>query len=54
MSDDVDAAAARAKRAGGAVLLGPEDIPGIGRTAVLQDSTGASFSVMKPMPRAKT
>jgi predicted enzyme related to lactoylglutathione lyase len=53
VSDDVDAAALRAKRAGGAVLMGPEDIPGIGRTAVLQDSTGAKFSVMKPMPRMR-
>jgi predicted enzyme related to lactoylglutathione lyase len=53
VSDDVDAAATRAKRAGGAVIMGPETIPEIGRTAVLQDSTGAVFSIMKPMPRAK-
>jgi predicted enzyme related to lactoylglutathione lyase len=53
VSDDVDATCARAKRAGGAVQFGPEDIPGVGRAAVLRDPTGAVFSVMKPLPRMK-
>jgi uncharacterized protein len=53
VSDDVDAAAARAKRAGGTVLMGPEDILDVGRVAVLKDPTGAAFSVMKPAPRGK-
>jgi predicted enzyme related to lactoylglutathione lyase len=53
VSDDVDAAATRAKRAGGSVQLGPADIPGIGRFAVLRDPTGAVLTVMKPLPREK-
>jgi predicted enzyme related to lactoylglutathione lyase len=43
--DDVDAAADRAKGAGGTVLAGPMDIPDIGRFAILQDPQGAVFSV---------
>jgi len=54
VSNDVDATVARAKRqSGGAVLVGPEDIPGIGRFAVLRDPTGATLAVMKPLPREK-
>jgi len=53
VSDDPDAAAARAKRSGGSVHVGPADIPGIGRFAVLRDPTGAVLAVMKPLPRAK-
>jgi len=53
VSDDVDATVARAKRAGGTVLMGPEDILDVGRAAVLRDPTGAPFSVMKPSPRMK-
>ncbi len=49
--DDVDATAARAKRMGGVVTAGPEDIPGVGRVAVLRDPTGASLAVIKPNPR---
>jgi predicted enzyme related to lactoylglutathione lyase len=53
VSDDVDATAARAKGSGGSIHFGPEDIPGIGRFAVLQDPTGAFLAVMKPLPREK-
>ncbi len=53
VADDVDATAERAKRSGGSVLVGPEDIPGIGRFAVLRDPTGAVLAVMKPLPREK-
>jgi predicted enzyme related to lactoylglutathione lyase len=38
---DVDAAAARCQGAGGRVLYPPEDIPGVGRFAVLADPWGA-------------
>jgi predicted enzyme related to lactoylglutathione lyase len=41
---DVDAAAVTAKRLQGAIVAGPFDIP-IGRTAVLADPAGATFSV---------
>jgi uncharacterized protein len=45
--DDVDDYAARVKKAGGAVHRGPEDIPGIGRFAVVADPHGAVFIIMK-------
>jgi predicted enzyme related to lactoylglutathione lyase len=48
--DDPDATAARAGRLGGTILVGPADIPGVGRFAVLQDPTSAVLAVMKAMP----
>jgi predicted enzyme related to lactoylglutathione lyase len=45
--DDVDDYAARVKKAGGAVHRGPEDIPGVGRFAVVADPHGAVFIIMK-------
>jgi uncharacterized protein len=42
--DNVDAACERAKIAGGKVCVPPTDIPGTGRFAVVEDSTGAYFS----------
>jgi predicted enzyme related to lactoylglutathione lyase len=47
--DDVDAYAARVKAAGGAVHRAPEDIPGIGRFAVVADPHGAGFILFKGM-----
>jgi len=44
---DADAAVARCRELGGAVLDGPFDIPNVGRYAVLADPTGAVFSIMK-------
>jgi hypothetical protein len=44
--DDTDAAAAAIKAAGGQVLMGPDDIPGIGRFAFVADPQGAIFYVM--------
>ena len=44
---DADAICEAVRRGGGKILVGPEDIPTIGRFAVLQDPTGAVLSVMK-------
>ncbi|OLP53750.1 glyoxalase [Rhizobium rhizosphaerae] len=41
--DDVDAAAARLTAEGGAVHRAPEDIPGVGRFAVVSDPQGAVY-----------
>jgi predicted enzyme related to lactoylglutathione lyase len=46
--EDVDSAAERATRAGGAVLAPPSDIPDVGRVAVLADPQGASLAVFTP------
>ena len=47
-SDDVDAAARRAEELGGTVLLGPLDVPGTGRVAVVRDPDGATFGLFRP------
>lgn len=49
-SDDVGAAASRAERLGGSVLLGPLTLPGIGTVAVLRDPDGATFGLFDPTP----
>jgi len=56
LADDVDGFAARVAQAGGAVHYGPEDIPGVGRFAVVGDPQGAVFQLFKgnqeaPPPR---
>ncbi len=47
---DVDAAAARISAAGGAVHRAPEDIPGVGRFAVVADPQGAVLCLFKGAP----
>ena len=47
-SDDVDAAVGRAEALGAQVVLGPLDIPGTGRVAVLRDPDEATFGLFKP------
>ncbi|WP_088185468.1 VOC family protein [Sphingobium sp. Z007] len=46
-SADVDADAARLSAAGGTVKRPPEDIPGVGRFAVMSDPGGAIFMLLK-------
>ena len=48
---DTDAAAKRIKEAGGAVHMGPMDIPDVGRFALVADPGGAAFYIMTPLPR---
>ncbi|MEJ0049435.1 MAG: VOC family protein [Rhodospirillales bacterium] len=45
--DDVDAGAAKVTEAGGAVHRAPDDIPGVGRFAVVADPQGAVFILFK-------
>ncbi len=52
-TDDVDATIARARQLGATIHAGPEDIPGVGRFAVLEDPTGAVLAIMKPLPMEK-
>jgi predicted enzyme related to lactoylglutathione lyase len=49
--EDADATIALARKLGGTIQFGPEDIPGVGRFGVLQDPTGAVFAILKPLPR---
>jgi predicted enzyme related to lactoylglutathione lyase len=49
--DDVDATAEMVKNMGGQVLMGPQDIPEVGRFCVIQDPQGGILSAItyKPM-----
>ena len=47
-SSDVDATARAISAAGGAVHYGPDDIPTVGRFAVVADPQGASFKLLAP------
>lgn len=47
-SPDVDADTKRAVKLGGSVCKEPEDIPGVGRFAVLADPGGAMFNIFTP------
>lgn len=51
---DVDATAARVKELGGHILMGPEDVPDVGRFVVFKDPQGAviaAFKGLKDMAR---
>lgn len=45
VADTADAAAERAKKAGGTVIMGPIEVPGGDRVAIIQDPQGAMFAV---------
>jgi predicted enzyme related to lactoylglutathione lyase len=47
---DVDDKVAAIEAAGGKALMGPTDIPNVGRIAMVADPQGAPFYVMKPIP----
>lgn len=51
--DDVDARTKRAAQLKGAVLVEPQDIPGIGRFSVVKDPQGAAFALFKGAPDSK-
>ena len=46
--DDCDARVERAKKAGGSLFFGPNDVPNAGRAAVIDDPAGARFVLMQP------
>jgi predicted enzyme related to lactoylglutathione lyase len=48
---DADARAKAIVEAGGKVLMGPDDIPDIGRFAMVADPGGAPFYIITPLPR---
>ena len=46
--DEVDATVAKATELGGGAIIEPMDVPNVGRIAVLKDSVGAVFGIIKP------
>ena len=45
--DDVDSSAAKAAEAGGSVRRAPDDIPGVGRFAIIADPQGAMLALFQ-------
>ncbi|NUU25353.1 MAG: VOC family protein [Streptomycetaceae bacterium] len=50
--DDPDDITRRVESAGGAVVMPAADIPEVGRIAWFTDPAGATFAVLKPLPRS--
>ncbi len=50
--EDVDAAVGRAQAGGGTVVVGPMDVPEVGRFAVIRDPQGAVVSAFQPQGEA--
>lgn len=48
--EDTDASVLRSEELGGATVMPPDDIPGIGRFAMLRDPQGATFYVIRLVP----
>ena len=44
--DDVDASAEQAEALGGKLVMGPQDIPDVGRFCVICDPQGAALSLI--------
>jgi predicted enzyme related to lactoylglutathione lyase len=49
--EDVDAAVAATRAAGGRVIKEVFEIPDTGRIAIIADPTGAALGIMTPSPR---
>nr|MDQ2878801.1 VOC family protein [Pseudomonadota bacterium] len=45
--EDVDGTAAKIKQLGGSVHVGPQDLPGVGRFAMVADPQGMAFYIMR-------
>jgi len=50
---DPDGTAANTTKLGGKVAMPPADIPNVGRFAVLQDPQGATFGIIRFLPRSQ-
>jgi len=49
--EQVDASAAKAKELGGKLMVPPQDIPKVGRFAIVSDPQGAVFAIFTPAAR---
>jgi hypothetical protein len=48
--DNCDARVDRAKKSGGTLVFGPNDVPNAGRAAIVSDPRDAVFVLMQPLP----
>ena len=51
--DDIDVHSTRAKKLGGTIVAGPDDIPGVGRVCLIIDPGGALVRLMQPIREAR-
>ncbi|HJZ73576.1 MAG TPA: VOC family protein [Vicinamibacterales bacterium] len=51
MVANVDASTDKAKQLGGKAMIGPQDIPNVGRFSIIGDPQGAVFALFQPAPR---
>lgn len=49
--DDIEASIKKVTNAGGKIISGPHDIPGVGQHAYFQDTEGNVVSMLQPIPR---
>ena len=49
--DDIEASIKKVTGAGGKIMGGPHDIPGVGQHAYFQDTEGNVVSMLQPVPR---
>ncbi len=49
--DNCDATCEQVKSLGGKVMMGPQEVPTVGRFATCQDSQGGAFAILQPEPR---
>jgi len=49
--DNIEASIKKVTDAGGKIVSGPHDIPGIGKHAYFQDTEGNVVSMLQPVPR---
>ena len=52
--DNIDTYVDRAKKLGGTILAGPDDIPGVGRVCFLADPTGAHIRIVQPIQKQQS
>ena len=50
--ENCDASCEKIKSLGGKVLMGPTEVPTVGRFATCQDSQGGAFAILQPEPRS--
>jgi uncharacterized protein len=47
--EDIDKVLAKVEKAGGKIIMPREDIPGVGKVAIIQDTEGNDIGIWKPL-----
>lgn len=46
--EDIDASTAKAKSLGATILMGPQEVPNVGRFTIITDPTGCNIAMFQP------